>query len=340
MFDPHQMQRPIVGAPMAGGVSTPKLVAAVSEAGGLGFLAAGYADIDRLATNIAEVRALTKRDFGVNVFVPGDHLPTPDQVASLRAYAERLRPVAERSGGALDARPDGSDFDYAAKIELLAADPVAVVSFTFGLPTEQVVERLHAAGSAVWATVTTLPDADAATRLGVDALCVQGPEAGGHRATFDAAAAPGTEPLDELLRLVISRTTVPCVAAGGVGDRERVAELLDLGAAAVAVGTALMRTPEAGTSGPHRDALVDPRFQATAITRAFTGRPARSLVNGFVRSFDGQAPALYPQVHFLTGPIRRAAAAGDPDNLHLWAGTAHAQAQDRPAADIVKELCP
>ncbi|MGI5121749.1 nitronate monooxygenase [Marinactinospora thermotolerans] len=324
----------MVAAPMAGGASTPALVAAVTRAGGLGFLAAGYRTAEETAAQIRELRSLTDAPFGVNLFVPGPDTADPDTVA---AYRARLEPEARRLGVELGPARWHDDA-FAEKVDLLAADPVPVVSFTFGLPPRPAVTALHAAGSAVVVTVTTPEEARAAVEAGADALCVQGAQAGGHQGSFDDAR-ERTEPLERLLPAVRAAVDVPLIAAGGVTGAEEVRAVLAEGAIAAQLGTALLRTPESGASATHKDALADPRFTATAVTRAFSGRRARGLVNRFLAEHDAQAPAAYPQVHYLTGPVRAAAArAGDATTLHLWAGTGFRAARPLPAAEVVAEI--
>ncbi|MDO5501281.1 MAG: nitronate monooxygenase [Propionibacteriaceae bacterium] len=323
---------PIVCAPMAGGPSTPELVAAVSGGGGFGYLAAGYLTPDALAERIAATRQLTKRPFGVNLFVPEPVAPM-----DVSGYAARLRADAER----LDAEvgePDWTDTDHwAEKVGLLCADPVAVVSFTFGLPDAHVAARLHAAGSVLVGTVTTVAEATAAVACGLDALCVQGPDAGGHRATHRITDEPDPTPLPKLLAAVRAAVDVPLIAAGGIGTGAQARELLALGASAVQLGSLFLLCPEAGTNPTHRKALT--RKRATVVTRAYTGRPARGLRNRFIETHDAHAPAAYPQVNQLTGPLRKAAAAaGDADTLHLWAGTGYRRALAIPAGELIAAL--
>ncbi|MFE4517511.1 nitronate monooxygenase [Kitasatospora sp. NPDC056783] len=324
---------PVIAAPMAGGPSTPELAAAVNRAGGLGFLAAGMKTVEALAEQIAAVRKATDRPYGVNLFVPG----APADRAVVDAYRERLRPEAERWGVALP-EEIGPDRDgWEAKLALLLADPVPVVSYTFGLPTAAEAAALRAAGTTQIATVTTPGEARAAEALGMDALCVQGPEAGGHRSTHRVTDRPGELPLLELLPAVREVTALPLVAAGGLGDGPAVAAALRAGAVAVQLGTALLRADESGASAAHRAALTE--LPETAVTRAFTGRPARGLRNAFIDRYGPYAPAAYPEVHHLTAPLRTAAARrGDTDAMHLWAGTAHHLARSGPAEAIVTEL--
>lgn len=326
------LEIPVVGAPMGGGPSTPALAAAVSAAGGLGFLAAGYRSVAEIERELAEVRAATARPVGVNVFVPS-RLPVVQ--GAIEAYATTLAGEAERYGAELG-EPRWDDDGWEAKLELLARERPAVVSFTFGCPEREVIARLQGAGVSVWCTVTTVTEARVAAAAGVDALVVQGAEAGGHQSSFDDTDEPPAALL-ELLPLVCGVTDLPLVAAGGIGDGSGVAAALAAGASAAQVGSALLLAPEAGTSAAQRSALAGDA--PTVLTRAFTGRRARGIVNRFIREHEPHAPRGYPQVHHLTAPLRAAArAAGDPDGINLWAGESYRLAEKRPAAEIVLRL--
>ncbi|HEX4237050.1 MAG TPA: nitronate monooxygenase, partial [Xanthobacteraceae bacterium] len=240
---------PIVLAPLAGGPSTPELAAAVSEAGGLGFLATGYLTAADAAERIDRTRRLTGRPFGVNVFVPG----SPAPAAAVEQYARTLTGVAEQAGVSLG-RPVFEDDDWDAKLAVLLAEPVPVVSFTFGLPDPGIVARLREAGSEVWVTVGTAAEASTAAARGADVLVVQGAEAGGHRGGVDdePGAAVG---LLALLQIVAAQVDLPLVATGGIATGGGVAAALCAGASAAALGTAFLDSPEAATADVHRQAL-------------------------------------------------------------------------------------
>jgi nitronate monooxygenase len=335
-FSVDTLAHPIVLAPLAG-VGTPRLAAAVSRAGGLGFLPAGYLSPDRLRQDLDQLRALLPDGvpFGVNVFAAGRD-GEPD--ADVTAYAERLAREASRYG-VRPGEPRWDDDHYGEKLEIVGAARVPVVSFTFGCPAAGEVTRLKEAGCAVWATVTTPGEARVAVAAGVDALVAQGAEAGGHRGSFDDAA-PSDLGLLALLQLVRGAVggDVPLVAAGGIATGEGVAAVLAAGAAAAQVGTAFMLCPEAGTVPSVREVLRG-GDRRTALTRAFTGRTARGIVNRFLREHSADAPRAYPQVHHLTSPIRSAARAqGDAEGLNLWAGQAYPLAEPAPAADVVTRL--
>jgi len=322
----------IVAAPMAGGPSTPALVAAVGDAGGLGFLAAGYKTPAQVADEIAEVRRLSARPFGVNIFSP---VPPTADPEGLSAYAALMRTHARACGTEVgDAMHSDDEFD--AKCEVALHQRPDVVSFTFGLPSAAVLQRFRAERIPVAVTVCSEAEAREAQAAGADALVVQGWEAGGHRGGLreDDPASLGLLPL---LRLARGAVDLPLIAAGGLGDGAAVAAVLAAGAHAAMLGTAFLRTPEAGTSPLHRDALTWDR--PTVVTRAFTGRSARALANDFTERFTPHAVSAYPDVHFLTSPLRaRARAHGDAENLHLWAGQAHRLARDAPAAQVVRDL--
>ncbi|WP_141579985.1 nitronate monooxygenase [Actinomadura sp. WMMA1423] len=325
---------PIVQAPMAGGPSTPELAAAVSEAGGLGFLAAGYRTPEAMRADIAATRKLTSRPFGMNVFMPSLDVVDPAAVA---AYRDRLAPEAARLG-VEPGTPGARDDAYDAKIADLVSDPPAFVSFTFGCPAPDVVRALKDRGATVIVTVTTVDEALRASDA--DALCLQGPEAGGHRASF-ANVLDDLPPLRELVPAVRAATRQPLIAAGGLATAADVADVLALGAVAAQLGTAFLRCPESGASDLHKAALADSRFTSTAMTRAFSGRPARGLVNRFLAEHSGEAPAAYPDIHYMTAPLRRASTAqGDPDGVNLWAGESFRETTETPAADLVAALTP
>lgn len=332
VFSFSALEIPFVAAPMAGGPSTPELVAAVADSGGTGFLAAGYRTAAEMREQIRATRALTDRPFGVNLFVPNQD-PVDD--AAMQEYRSALAPLAERFDAPLPSwHPDDEDFD--AKLAALQKNPVAFVSFTFGLPGAEVVRALHAAGTAVLATTTCLDEARAAAELGYDGLVVQGPEAGGHRGTHRAAAEPDTTPLLPLLASIVQEIELPVLAAGGLSEPAAIADALAL-ADAVQLGTAYLDADEAGTSAIHRAALRDGSFTETVTTRAFTGRVARALRNEFTDGYTG--PAHYPAVHQLTQPLRKAAAAaGDSQYVHLWAGTGWRAMKSGRAGELTVSL--
>jgi nitronate monooxygenase len=316
---------------MAGGPSTPELTAAVSDAGGFGFLAAGYLEAQALQAQIASVRSLTDRPFGVNLFVPGP--PSADM--NFRSYAQELARWAEQRNLPIG-EPRYSDDAFGEKLKLLLDEPVSVVSFTFGCPPADLVDKLHAVGSEAWVTVTTPTEASQAALAGADVLVAQGEEAGGHRASFEDRPDPALYATLPLVQLIRAQWAGPIVAAGGIATGAAVAAVLCAGATAAQMGSAFLLSPEAGTSPAQREALSAGR--PTGLTRAFSGRLARGICNAFMNAHD-PAPIAYPEIHYITAPMRRAARErGDAESINLWAGQSHALAREAPAAEIVGHL--
>ena len=334
-FDMRSLDKPVIIAPMAGGPTTPELAAAGSNAGGLGFLAAGYLTAEVLAERITAARGLTTGPLGVNLFVVRSSVARADEI---HRYAIALADESNRYGTHLgDARYD--DDHWAAKLDVVLDLAPEVVSFTFGLPDAAECARLKGAGITTVATVTTLAEAEAAVGCGVDAVAVQGPAAGGHRGTLDPSATSPTQPLDQLLRATTTALDVPVIAAGGLMTAVDVADVLVSGAVAAQLGTAFLLTDEAGSSPVHRAALRDPQFTETAVTRCFSGRYARGLRNRFIDEHDAQAPLGYPEIHYLTSPVRAASVrAGDPHGVNIWAGTGFEKTTEGSVADVMASL--
>lgn len=328
------MKYPIVQAPMAGGASNPVLAAAVSNAGGLGFLAAGYKTAEDLLREIEETRQLTNAAFGVNVFVPS--YERIDEIA-LAHYRKKIEHEAHQIGTTIgEAYSDDDEWNQ--KIAILKDEKVAVVSFTFGCPNRDVIKELKHNGSLVIVTVTNREEAKIASERGANALCVQGLEAGGHRGTFKNETEEDYGLL-VLLRLIQSEINLPLIAAGGLMTGRDVAAVLAAGAVAAQLGTAFLRCPESGASPVHKQALVDPKFQQTALTRAFSGRRARGLVNSFLKNYSKEAPLAYPHIHHMTKTMRKVAGQkNNPELMALWAGQGHMLAKEWPVSEMVKQL--
>jgi nitronate monooxygenase len=320
---------------MAGGPTTVDLVVSAAQAGALGFLAGGYKTAQAIGQDIDAVRAATDRAFGINLFVPGQPTRYPDDLAQ---YVRTLEGEADAQATVVG-DPVWDDDDYTEKLEVVLDRRPALVSFTFGCPSRDIVGALQSEGVLVAVTVTTPDEASSARDAGVDCLCLQGSEAGGHRGSFANDDRPRQDyPLETLLDDVRGRTDIPLIAAGGLHSPDAVAAALAAGASMVQVGTAFLRCAESGAHPVYKDALADPRFTATVITRAFSGRRARALRNDFILAHDG-APAAYPEINNATRPMRAAAAAkGEPDRMSLYAGEGFAAAEARPASEIIEQL--
>ncbi|BDG09153.1 NAD(P)H-dependent flavin oxidoreductase [Anaeromyxobacter paludicola] len=330
---------PIFLAPMAGGPSTPALAAAVSEAGGLGALGCGYSAPEQIRAEVEEVRRRTQAPFAVNLFAPEPH-DWPPPAEPLARAASRLQAYRDELGlGPVGDLPPPPDFD--AQLELVLELRPRALSITSGALPPARVKTLHDAGILVMATATTPAEAEVLEASGVDAVVTQGAEAGGHRANF---LAPGERSFIGTMALVprvADAVKVPVVAAGGIMDGRGIAACLALGASAVSLGTAFLACDESGAAAAHKAALrAAPGDDATGLTRAFSGKPARGLVNRFMREQAASADVLpYPAQNQLTAGLRREAARqGRSDLMSFWAGQGAPLARGGPAGRLLAAL--
>jgi nitronate monooxygenase len=333
---------PIIQAPMAG-TSTPAMAAAVANAGALGSIAVGAVDAGGARGMIESLTALTNKPFNVNVFA---HRPAKADARRESAWLKALGPQFARFGGtppaALGEVYTSFVADEAMQALFLEMRP-AVVSFHFGLPAPGVVASLKGAGIVLLSSATNLHEAEQAVAAGVDAIVAQGYEAGGHRGVFDPAASDSRLGVVALTRLLVSRLSVPVIAAGGIMDGAGIAAMLDLGAQAVQLGTAFIACPESSADNYHRDALFGPGAAATEMTALISGRPARCLPNAFTALKDAAlkdlAPPDYP-IAYDAGKALAAAgrAKGEGGFGAQWAGQGAPLARALPAADLVRTL--
>lgn len=332
---------PIIQAPMAG-VSTPRLAAAVSEAGALGSIAVGAGDAAQARAAIAELRKLTAKPFNVNVFT---HRPATADPAREARWLDYLRPRFE----ALGAAPPGglreiyrSFLDDPAMLDALVAERPAVVSFHFGLPSPEQIAALRGAGSVLVASATSLQEARQVEAAGIDIVVAQGVEAGGHRGVFDPSRPdPGIGTL-ALVRLLAAKLRIPVVAAGGIMDGQGIAAVRRLGAAGAQLGTAFILCPESSSTPHHRALMREGERLETAITAAISGRPARGIVNPFFDQVGAPGhPPLpdYPIAYDAAKALHAAASArGVQDYSVNWAGQAFPLAREMPAGELVAAL--
>ena len=330
---------PLIQAPMAS-AQGPELAIAVCKAGGLGSLPAAMLTPHRLREQIGAVRQATDAPFNLNFFTHAE--PEPDPEIETR-WRKRLQPFYAEAGidpSAIPAGPVRAPFDAALCAAIEETRP-AVVSFHFGLPSAELLSRVKAVGALILSSATTVAEARWLEQHGVDAVIAQGREAGGHRGMFlsnDIDAQPG---LISLLPQVRDAVRVPVVAAGGLSDGRGIAAAFALGADAVQIGSAYLRTPEATISPLHRAALASARDDATRLTNVFTGRPARGLVNRFVAEVGPMCEDA-PQFPWAAGaaaPLRAAAEKrGSGDFSPLWAGEAVALAREEGAEALTRRL--
>jgi nitronate monooxygenase len=329
---------PVVLAPMGGGPSTPELVAAVSNAGGLGSLAAAYSNAERIQQDIATIRKLTTRPFAVNLFSPQAQLPLNNGV---NAVSDFLRPYHERLGLKAPELPQKPIEDFDEQLDAVAKAAPPIVSFTFGLLPAKASERLKSQGTYLMGTATTIDEARQLERADVDAVIAQGSEAGAHRGTFAVPAEEALIGTVALVPQVVDAVRVPVIASGGIMDGRGLVAALALGASAVQMGTAFLACKEAGTNAAHREALKSEHDSRTTLTRAFSGRMARGLSNEFIEKWNAAAMTHlpYPWQNAFTQSMRRAAAsAKDAGLLSLWAGQGVGMLRETTAAQLMKEL--
>ena len=332
------IEHPIVQAPMAGGATTVDLVAAVCRAGALGFLGCAYSSPDVIREAAAAVRARTERPFGLNLFAP---LAVPEASNDASRMVEILTGVHAELGIAPPSVQATSDVAFADQLQAVLETQAAVFSFTFGLLPPGAIEQLRGRGLFVIGTATTVDEAIALEDAGVDAIVAQGSEAGAHRGTFGSpfeAAMIGTI---ALVPQIVDVVSVPVIASGGIMDGRGVAAALALGAEAAQLGTAFLTCDEAGIPAAYKQAIVDAREDQTRVTRAFSGRPARGIVNRLMADIDAEADAIlpFPLQNALTRPARTAAADQDrAEYLSLWAGQGVRLSRRLPAEELVKQI--
>jgi nitronate monooxygenase len=335
-----RITHPIFQAPLAGGGDTPELVAAVSEAGALGFIGAAYLTPPQIIESARAVRARTVRPFGINLFAP---LPAPELPKDTRLAIERVAPFFAELG----LSPPGISASPAVSFhEQLAAaleSGASAFSFTFGMLPAIAIEAIRARKMFLIGTATTVAEAVALESSGVDAVVTQGSEAGGHRGTFAGDFNQGMVGTMALVPQVVDALKIPVIASGGIMDGRGIAAALALGASAVQMGTAFLMCTEAGVPESYKRTILAAHEDQTRITRAFSGRPARGIVNRFMNAVepDGATDAIlpFPAQNSLTRPLRTAAAKqGRAEFLSLWAGQGVRMARRQSARELVARL--
>ncbi|GIO88927.1 MULTISPECIES: NAD(P)H-dependent flavin oxidoreductase [Paenibacillus] len=328
---------PIFQAPMAGGPTTPELVAAVSNAGGLGNLGAGYLTPEQLRHAIRKIRALTDRPFGVNLFVLEQPEESEETIAKMAEYLNSSR--KELGIPQNPPLPQYSE-SFEEQVQVLLEERVPVFSFTFGIPSPGVIQSMKQRGTFVMGTATTVDEAIQLELSGVDAIVAQGSEAGGHRGTFLKNGSDALIGLMALVPQICDHVSIPVIASGGIMDGRGLVASLALGAAAVQMGTAFLACTESGAHPTYKQKILSANEDATVITCAYSGKAARGIRTEFIRGmhmYPGKIPP-YPIQHVMTRDIRQAAAmANKPEYMSLWAGQGLRLAKDRSAAAIVKQ---
>jgi nitronate monooxygenase len=332
------LRYPVIQAPLAGGGDTPALVAAVCEAGGLGFIGASYLTPAQITEASRAVRARTALPFGINLFAP---LPAPDAPRDADRALDRLEAFYAELGLPRPELPTARDDSFGGQLAAALESGASVFSFTFGILPGAAMQAIKARGMFVMGTATTVAEAVSLEAAGVDAIVAQGSEAGGHRGTFAGPFEAGLVGTMALVPQVVDAVTVPVIASGGIMDGRGIAAALALGAQAVQMGTAFLTCHEAGIPDAYKEAILKAHEDETRLTRAFSGRPARGIVNRFMTEIDRTAESIlpFPLQNALTRPLRSAAAKqGRAEFLSLWAGQAVRLARRQPAAELVARL--
>ena len=334
--------RPIIQGPFGGGISTPQLVAAVSEAGGLGSYGAytySPAEIEGIARSI---RALTDRPFALNLWV-SDHDRGGDRLtpAQFEAAWKIFEPLYAEFGLQRPRPPERFFHPFDSQVEALIEARPAAFSFVFGVPKPFILAECKRRGITTIGAVTTLAEAEAMDAAGVDVILATGFEAAGHRPSFLASAEDSLMGTLALMRLVASKIRRPVIAAGGIVDRAGIDAALKLGASAAQLGTAFLACEESGATPQHREALFGRDSQRTVLTKTYSGRLARGIPNRLIEALTPHLHALppFPIEVWFTSPLRNAAAEqGRTDFLALYAGQGAPLLKHRRVADLMNDL--
>jgi nitronate monooxygenase len=334
------LAHPIIQAPLAGGGDTPDLVAAVSNAGALGFIGAAYLTPEQIISTATAVRSRTTRPFGINLFAP---LPPSNSSENPETMLARLAPYFAELGLPAPSLPKSAASSFDEQLAAALESGASSFSFTFGALPASAVQAIKARNMFVIGTATTVEEAITIEKSGVDAVVTQGSEAGGHRGSFGSDFASGVVGSISLVPQVVDAVGVPVIASGGIMDGRGVVAALALGASAVQMGTAFLTCHEAGVPDAYKEAILSAHEDQTRITRAFSGRPARGIVNRFMTEIEfnhGDDVILpFPLQNSLTRPLRTAAAKqGRAEFLSLWSGQGVRLARRQSAADLVARL--
>jgi nitronate monooxygenase len=333
-----QISLPIIQAPMAGGVTTPTLVSAVGNAGGLGSLALGYTTPDDMRKLISETKALTDKPFAVNLFIPEEHPVTAE-------HLERARKAVAECCQELNFKISPPHAPYAPafdeQMQVILDEKIPVLSFTFGMLPDKWLQACKANNIILIGTATNLAEARQLEEKGIDIIVAQGTEAGGHRGTFIGKAKDSLFDINSLTKTIIYNVKTPIVAAGGIMNVEGVIGALAAGAVGVQMGTAFLASPESGANAAFKQLLIQTEFDDTTLTAAFSGKLARGIKNKFItrmQKFDHEVLS-YPIQNALTSPMRKASATqNNTDFMSMWAGQHAYLTSGKPAGELILEI--
>ncbi|WP_181347322.1 nitronate monooxygenase family protein [Thalassobacillus sp. CUG 92003] len=332
------IHHPIIQAGMAGGVTTPELVTAVSNAGGLGTLGAGYMEPEAIRKTIQDIKNLTRRSFGVNVFVPEFPYATEKEIGRVN---QLLAPFRNELGIKDETKPQVDESLFENQIMIIKEQHVPICSFTFGIPDKDIIQDLKDEGIVLIGTATTVEEAILNEQYGMDAVVAQGSEAGGHRGTFSGSYSQSMIGTMSLIPQVADQISIPVIAAGGIMDGRGVRASMVLGAEGVQLGTAFVTCKESGAKPQHKEAILHTKETETVMTSSFSGKPARGIRNAFIERMEGYENDLldYPLQNTLTKGIRKEAAVQNRSEfMSLWSGQSPRLSQSESAADIFQSI--
>ncbi|MBM7599556.1 nitronate monooxygenase [Virgibacillus halotolerans] len=339
LTDQLKIKYPIIQAGMAGGITTPELVAAVSNAGGLGNVGAGYMRAEDMRHTIRAIHKLTTQPFGVNVFNPEYPETKQDYIDQTN---DLLSPIRKELGVApVSISEDTPSTLFAEQIDVLLEENVPVISFTFGIPSKEMIQKLKAANKILIGTATTVEEAIMNEASGMDMVVVQGSEAGGHRGTFNGSFEKAMIGTVALVPQVVDRVNIPVIAAGGIMDGRGVLASVILGAQGVQMGTAFVTSVESGAKKQHKEAILNSAEDGPVMTSAFSGKPARGVENKFITSMKQHEQQLpdYPIQNTMTNAIRKEAAKQNkPEYMSLWSGQNTRLSQNKSADQIISDI--
>lgn len=330
----------IIQAPMAGGITTIDLITGVSQSGSLGMIGAGYMSAAALREQIIAVKQQTTAPFGVNLFVPQAF---PKDEEAIRDAKHKLQPYYDKFqiNGEQITIPTFETINetYEAQLDVIIKEEIAVCSFTFGVPDEEVIKRLQANGITTIGTATTLEEAKVVEERGLDLVVLQGSEAGGHRGSFIEAPSPSIG-LMSLLAQTKEVLSIPIIASGGLMDQAGIKAAFLLGASYVQLGTAFLLTAESGAHPLHKKKILETAGEHTVVTSVFSGKQARGIHNTFIDEMEEKDISLaYPILNALTQPIRKEAKqVNDIEMMSLWAGQGALLGKEQSVQELVRQL--
>ncbi|SER89498.1 nitronate monooxygenase family protein [Psychrobacillus sp. OK032] len=335
-----KIDNPIIQAPMAGGITTSALVAAVSNNGALGMIGAGYLSPVQLRDQIREVKQLTTKNFGVNLFVPSNFEVIENHIEEANSLLDKYR-TQLKVEQELEAFPCMKEMlqVYNEQVQIIVEEKVRVCSFTFGVPSMEQITLLKQQGVILIGTATTVTEAIAIEKLGMDAVVVQGSEAGGHRGNFISRHEEGMIGVMSLIPQVADQVTIPVIAAGGIMDGRGLIAALSLGAKAVQMGTAFLTCVESGAHPLHKEAILQAKDEDTTLTNAFSGKWARGISNTFTKEmheYEANIPN-FPIQNTLTQSIRKASASqNNKEYMSLWSGQSPTLAKNETVEALIQ----